>query len=149
MTKQVCLVTGVGPEHGTGAEISRRFAKSGYQVAMLERDAERLADLQNKIEGTRSYPCGVSDLDALVATMARVREEMEALHFRGLCHQLSDPASQSPARDCHTVISPQIVVEKSIQGLAVPPDAATICRTRQRIHSRLDPRSGSFVRPER
>lgn len=78
MTKPVCLVTGVGPEHGTGAEISRRFVEGGYRVAMLARDAERLADLQGKIEGTRAYPCDVSDLDALVATIARVRDEMGA-----------------------------------------------------------------------
>jgi NAD(P)-dependent dehydrogenase (short-subunit alcohol dehydrogenase family) len=76
MTDPVCLVTGVGPEHGTGAEISRRFAEGGYRVAMLARDAERLADLQGKIEGTRAYPCDVSDLDALVATVAKVRDEM-------------------------------------------------------------------------
>lgn len=76
MTKPVCLVTGVGPEHGTGAEISRRFAEGGYRVAMLARDGERLADLQSKIEGTRAYPCDVSDLNALVATVAKVRDEM-------------------------------------------------------------------------
>jgi len=26
MSKPVCLVTGVGPEHGTGAEIAKRFS---------------------------------------------------------------------------------------------------------------------------
>jgi NAD(P)-dependent dehydrogenase (short-subunit alcohol dehydrogenase family) len=76
MGKPVCLVTGVGPEHGTGAEIASRFAAGGYQVAMLARDAERLGELQNKIDDARAYPCDVADLEMLVQTVAKVREEM-------------------------------------------------------------------------
>ncbi len=76
MAKPVCLVTGVGPEHGTGAEIAQRFASGGYQVAMLARDAERLGTLQDKIDGAKSYPCDVADLEMLVQTVAKVRKEM-------------------------------------------------------------------------
>ena len=36
----VCVVTGVGP--GNGLAIVRRFARQGYQVAMLARNAQRL-----------------------------------------------------------------------------------------------------------
>ena len=39
---KVCVVAGVGP--GNGAALTRRFAAGGYQVAMLARSAERLAD---------------------------------------------------------------------------------------------------------
>jgi len=78
MDKPVCLVTGVGPEHGTGAEIARRFCEGGYKVAMLARDADRLASLEAKYEDARAYPCDVADIDALVDTVARVREEMGA-----------------------------------------------------------------------
>ena len=46
-TKPLALVTGVGP--GTGAAVARRFAQGGYRVAMLARDAERLAALQREI----------------------------------------------------------------------------------------------------
>jgi NAD(P)-dependent dehydrogenase (short-subunit alcohol dehydrogenase family) len=76
MADPVCLVTGVGPDKGTGAEISRRFAGGGYRVAMLARDAERLAGLEQAIDNTKAYPCDVADLDRLVATVAKVREEM-------------------------------------------------------------------------
>lgn len=74
--KPVCLVTGVGPEHGTGAEIARRFAAGGYRVAMLARNTANLAALEKKYEHTKAFPCDVSDLDALVKTVARVRSEL-------------------------------------------------------------------------
>ncbi len=78
MAKPVCIVTGVGPEHGTGAEIARRFSEGGYAVAMLARDAGNLAGLAAKYEDARAYPCDVSDLDALAATVGRVRAELGA-----------------------------------------------------------------------
>ena len=78
MTKPVCLVSGVGPEHGTGAEIARRFSEGGYRVAMLARNAENLAALADKYEDARAYPCDVGDLDTLVETVSRVRAEMGA-----------------------------------------------------------------------
>lgn len=78
MSKPVCLVSGVGPEHGTGAEIARRFSEGGYRVAMLARNADNLAGLADKYEDARAYPCDVGDLDALVETVSRVRAEMGA-----------------------------------------------------------------------
>ncbi|MGI9417541.1 MAG: SDR family NAD(P)-dependent oxidoreductase [Geminicoccaceae bacterium] len=76
MSKPVCLVTGVGPDKGTGAEIARRFANGGYQVAMLARDAERLAGHEKSIDGAKAYPCDVADLDALVKTIDVVRNDL-------------------------------------------------------------------------
>ena len=76
MDRPVCLVTGVGPEGGTGAEIARRFAAGGYRVAMLARNAGRLAELASIFDGARAFPCDVGDLEALVETIARVRSEI-------------------------------------------------------------------------
>ncbi|MCY4453235.1 MAG: SDR family NAD(P)-dependent oxidoreductase [Immundisolibacterales bacterium] len=78
MSKPVCVVSGVGPEHGTGAEIARRFSVGGYRVAMLARNAARLDALAGRYEDARAYPCDVGDLDALVGTVSRIREEMGA-----------------------------------------------------------------------
>ena len=78
MSVPVCLVTGVGPDTGTGAEIARRFASGGYRVAMLARDAARLSVLERSIPGSRAFPCDVSDLDLLVSTIDRVSSEMGA-----------------------------------------------------------------------
>jgi NAD(P)-dependent dehydrogenase (short-subunit alcohol dehydrogenase family) len=67
MKKPVLLVTGVGP--GTGSAIVRRFASSGYIVAMLARDGERLAKLEKEIPDTHGFVCDVTDA-AQVATTA-------------------------------------------------------------------------------
>ena len=72
MSKPVCLITGVGPELGTGAEIARRFSEGGYQVAMLARDVDNLQSLARKYEDARAYPCDVADLQALVETVHRL-----------------------------------------------------------------------------
>ena len=46
MEKKSCLVTGVG--WGTGNAIVRRFASSGYNVAMLARRDDRLAEMEKR-----------------------------------------------------------------------------------------------------
>ena len=78
MSKPVCLVTGVGPEGGTGAETARRFGEGGYRVAMLARNADNLDALAGKYEGARAYRCDVADLEALVETVSRIGAEMGA-----------------------------------------------------------------------
>ena len=63
MSRPVCLVTGVGPAKGTGAEVAKRFAEGGYQVAMLARNKDNLTKLEQMInlslihisEPTRPY----------------------------------------------------------------------------------------------
>ena len=78
MESPVCLVTGVGPENGTGAEIARRFASGGYKVAMLARNADNLAALETRYDDCKAYPCDVADLDGLVDTIARVKRDLGA-----------------------------------------------------------------------
>ncbi len=75
MSDKVCLITGVGP--GTGAALARRFA-NGYRVAMLARNAERLAELEKQIEGARAFPCDVSDLAQLAAAFDKIVDELGA-----------------------------------------------------------------------
>ena len=64
MTKPVALITGVGP--GTGSALVRRFAADGYRVAMLARNADRLAALEAELPDARAYIC-----DVLHGTSAR------------------------------------------------------------------------------
>jgi len=78
VTDRIALITGVGG--ATGAALSRRFAQGGYRVAMLARNAERLAELEARIPGARAYPCDVADLDRLGAVVERVDAELGAPH---------------------------------------------------------------------
>ena len=73
-SKPVCLITGVGDS--TGAALARRFAAGGYRVAMIARNAQRLEALEQEIEGSKAFICDVGELEALLATVDRVRQEM-------------------------------------------------------------------------
>ncbi len=65
--KPLAIITGVGP--GTGSSLARRFAQDGYRVAMLARDAARLADLERELEDSLAVPCDVADAAALTAAV--------------------------------------------------------------------------------
>jgi len=75
-SKLPCLVTGVGP--GTGAALVRRFARGGYPVAMLSRNAERLDALATEVAGAHPFPCDVADPDALAEAHGRVKDVLGA-----------------------------------------------------------------------
>ena len=74
MAQPVCVISGVGP--GTGSALVRRFAAGGYRVAMLARNAERLADLAGQVPSAKAYVCDVSDQSQVNATMDAVEREM-------------------------------------------------------------------------
>lgn len=76
--KPLALVTGVGP--GTGAAVVRRFAESGYRVAMLARDAERLARLEQEIPDTIAVPCDVANQDELQRAIQLVGNPEVVVH---------------------------------------------------------------------
>lgn len=77
-TKPLALVTGVGP--GTGASVARRFAEGGYRVAMLARDADRLAALEKEIPDSIAVPCDVSDADALARVIGKIGAPKVVVH---------------------------------------------------------------------
>lgn len=77
-TKPLALVTGVGP--GTGAAIARRFAQDGYRVAMLARNADRLAALEKEIPDSIAVPCDVSDPVALAQVIAEIGDPKVVVH---------------------------------------------------------------------
>lgn len=70
----LAIVTGVGP--GTGAATARRFHAGGYTVAMLARDAGRLAELEAELPGSFGLACDVTDTAALHAAL-------DEAHVRG------------------------------------------------------------------
>ena len=76
--KPLAIITGVGP--GTGAALVRRFADGGYRVAMLARDAKRLAALKAEIPDSIAVPCDVSDPVALERAIADVGPPKVVVH---------------------------------------------------------------------
>lgn len=76
--KPLALVTGVGP--GTGSAVARRFAERGYRVAMLARNADRLAALEAEIPDSVACPCDVTDRAALEAVLAKVGSPKVVVH---------------------------------------------------------------------
>jgi NAD(P)-dependent dehydrogenase (short-subunit alcohol dehydrogenase family) len=71
---RVCAVAGVGP--GTGTALSRRFAAGGYRVAMLARDAGRLAALEGTLPGSRGYAVDVADAASVADVVGRIASEL-------------------------------------------------------------------------
>lgn len=78
LNKPLALVTGVGP--GTGAAIARRFAESGYRVAMLARDAERLAQLEREIPDSIALPCDVTNYEELANAIQQIGNPDIVIH---------------------------------------------------------------------
>src|SRR5580704_15303103 len=76
MVDPVCVVTGVGP--GTGSALARRFAKGGYRVALLARDRQRLAALEQELPGAKAYPCDVSEAQQVDQTAELIERDLGA-----------------------------------------------------------------------
>jgi NAD(P)-dependent dehydrogenase (short-subunit alcohol dehydrogenase family) len=72
--KPLAIVTGVGP--GTGSAIVRRFHAGGYQVAMLARTADRLAELESELPEAFAAPCDVADPAALNDALQRIEDKV-------------------------------------------------------------------------
>jgi len=73
MRRKVCLVTGVGP--GTGSACVRKFAED-YEVAMMARNEQRLSDLAEEVTHAHAYACDVTDTEALLAQIERIRADL-------------------------------------------------------------------------
>ena len=74
MTTPVTVISGVGP--GTGSALARRFAAAGHRIAMLARNAERLASLERELPGARGYACDVSDSTQVQAMAEHIEREL-------------------------------------------------------------------------
>lgn len=72
-TSKLALVTGVGP--GTGQAIVRRLVAGGYKVAMIARNAERLAEIAKQLPDTYAFAVDVTDESELDLTLDRIESE--------------------------------------------------------------------------
>ncbi|MEV7324181.1 SDR family NAD(P)-dependent oxidoreductase [Streptomyces sp. NPDC093970] len=71
-------IVGAGP--GLGAAVARRFGREGFGVALLARDADRLAAIAGELAGhgvdARGYSADVRDPLALTGALERAAEEL-------------------------------------------------------------------------
>lgn len=85
---KLCIVAAAGP--GMGLAIAHRFAREGYDLALIARDAGALAGLEREVakEGVtaKGYVLDLCDLGTLKSTFARIRAEQgpaEVLVYNG------------------------------------------------------------------
>ncbi len=94
---KVCVVAGVGP--GNGESLARRFAASGFAVALLARRQDLTARLAAELPIARAYACDVADAAAVAAAFARVRAdlgEVDVLVYNAGAGVWGDVESVSP-----------------------------------------------------
>ena len=72
--RPVCMITGVG--EGTGGCTAKRFARSGYIVAMLARTESRLNRFENQFPNSKGYVCDVSDTQQLIEICKNIKSEL-------------------------------------------------------------------------
>lgn len=96
MTNPVVLVVGAGP--GVSASVARRFAREGYDVALLGRDEDPVAALAGELRarGVRveSRLADVTDVDAAreaMTALAQTLGRVDVLHFNPSAFREQDP----------------------------------------------------------
>ena len=96
MTNPVVLVVGAGP--GVSASVARRFAREGYDVALLGSDEDPVAALAGELRarGVRveSRLADVTDVDAAreaLTALAQTLGRVDVLHFNPSAFREQDP----------------------------------------------------------
>jgi len=96
MSRPVILVVGAGP--GVSGSVARRFAREGYDVALLGVDADQLITLAGEIEAlgvdAGHAVADVTDPDAAAAAIRRFgdhTERIDVLHFNPSAFREKDP----------------------------------------------------------
>lgn len=74
--RPVCMITGLG--EGTGGCTAKKFANSGYAVAMLARTESRLKRFEDELPNSKGYICDVSDTQKLMETCKNIKSELGA-----------------------------------------------------------------------
>ncbi len=60
---RVAAVVGIGP--GNGRALTEKFAAEGYQVAMLSRSGETLAQYENEVANAHGFVCDATDREGI------------------------------------------------------------------------------------
>ena len=96
MSRPVLVVVGAGP--GVSGSVARRFAREGYDVALLGVEEQQLAELAEQVEAlgvsVAHAVADVTDPDAATAAIRRFGEHagrIDVLHFNPSAFREKDP----------------------------------------------------------
>lgn len=76
MSKPLCVVVGIGPKNG--AAFARKFAREGYQLALVSRSTELSAVLARELGDARAYSCDVADPEQVQRTFSSIQSAQGA-----------------------------------------------------------------------
>ncbi len=74
MKNKVCVIIGVGP--GNGAAFATRFAKEGYQLALLARSSDFTKKLASELGNAFAYECDVSNSDSIQKAFVQIQKDL-------------------------------------------------------------------------
>jgi short-subunit dehydrogenase len=76
MAKPLCVVVGIGPKNG--AAFARKFAREGYQLALVSRQTRLSEELTRELGDAGAYACDVADPISVQRTFEVIRSERGA-----------------------------------------------------------------------
>jgi NAD(P)-dependent dehydrogenase (short-subunit alcohol dehydrogenase family) len=128
MTKPLIVILGAGP--GLGAAVARRYGSAGYDVALIARGSERLAELGTSLqrEGITAgwTALDLTDEEALRAAVTRFGERsgrIDVLHFNPSAFRRKDPLELTPGElleDVRLGVAPLLVAAQAARPFLAP-----------------------------
>jgi len=113
MSTKLCVIAGVGP--GIGLAVARRFAKEGFNIALLARNEAALQGFAQQLSvynvKVGVYPTDLGDNDSVAKTFAQIKDELgevEVLVYNAFNASWSTLADISP-EDLQNVFNVNVV----------------------------------------
>lgn len=103
MSDKICVVVGAGP--GIGLAVAKRFGREGFQLALVARRAEALAQYATDLEQTgltaHAFPADAANFNSLGQTFAQIKAQLghpEVLVYNAAVVK-PEPPSTLPVED--------------------------------------------------
>jgi NADP-dependent 3-hydroxy acid dehydrogenase YdfG len=136
--KKTIVVCGYGV--GISRAVARKFSAEGFQLALVARDAKKLAEAAQSFNDAgavaRAFPCDVSDSNAIAPLIASIREALgpiSVLHWNAHS-SLGGDLTTTDLADLRTnlnlgVVSLVSAVQQALPDLRAAKDSAAVLIT--------------------